>query len=116
MELARILQFTLALLLIVMLSMLCGCGSSKTMTTNHLPGDSPELTISAGAGENGSITPSGDNQVGRHGSVEFLIVPLEGYQIDSVFVDESYVGGVISHSFTNITKPHSIRASFISKK
>jgi hypothetical protein len=117
MELARVLRFTRVLLITVIPSMICGCGSSNTMTADPFPGDSSndptELTISAGAGENGSITPSGDVKVKRHGSVDFLIVPIEGYQVDSVFVDDSYRGRLINYSFTNVTKPHSIRASFV---
>jgi hypothetical protein len=117
---ARILQVTAVLLTAVVLSIVCGCGGSAEISNDRpasdVNKDSAELTISASAGENGSITPSGDVRVEKHGAIDFLIVPAPGYEIDSVHVDNSYQGGVINYSFTNVTKPHTIRASFVSKK
>ena len=117
---ARSIQVIRVLLIIILLSIVSGCGGSGTMSTDRPTGDlsnePADLTITASAGDNGSITPSGQVRVERHGTMDFLIVPASGYQVDSVHVDGSYVGIVTNYSFTNVTKPHSIRAAFVLAK
>ncbi len=68
--------------------------------------------ISAIAGENGIITPSGNVEVAYNGSQKFLIIPNKGYHISNVKVDAVSVGVVSEYEFVNITSPHTIRASF----
>jgi hypothetical protein len=69
-------------------------------------------TITATAGSNGSITPSGAVAVAYLGSQSFTVTPIPGYHIDSVLVDGVNQGGVSSYTFTNVTANHSIRAVF----
>jgi hypothetical protein len=69
-------------------------------------------TITASAGANGSITPSGTLTFTHGQSQTFTITPNTGYHIADVLVDGSSVGAVTSHSFTNITSDHTISATF----
>ena len=71
-------------------------------------------TITATAGANGSISPSGAVSVADGGSQAFLITPSIGYHIDSVLVDGGYIGAPGSYTFTNVTADHSIHVSFSS--
>lgn len=71
--------------------------------------------ITATAGPNGSISPSGNIPV-NHGSDQiFLITPDEGYEIDDVLVDGESVGPVASYTFTDVTEVHAISATFVLK-
>jgi len=68
--------------------------------------------ITATAGENGSIDPSG-NIVVEHGSDQsFTINPNEGYHISSVLVNGVDVGAITEYTFENITEGQSIHATF----
>ncbi len=69
-------------------------------------------TITASAGPNGSISPSGDQIVNQGSDKSFTITPDTGYQIDDVLVDGSSVGAVSSYIFTNVTEDHTISATF----
>ncbi|MBO7133383.1 MAG: T9SS type A sorting domain-containing protein, partial [Bacteroidales bacterium] len=72
-------------------------------------------TITATAGENGTITPNGEVVVTEGATQAFTIVANEGYRIASVMVDEvesiaSLVEGV--YTFENVTADHTIAATF----
>jgi len=69
-------------------------------------------TITASAGPNGSISPSGDQIVNQGSDKSFTITPDTGYQIDDVLVDGSSVGAVSSYTFNNVTEDHTIFATF----
>ena len=69
-------------------------------------------TITATAGANGSISPSGAVTVSHGGNQQFAITPNAGYRIADVRVDGSSVGAVSSYTFNNITASHTITASF----
>jgi hypothetical protein len=69
-------------------------------------------TITASAGPNGFISPSGEVTVNQGSDKSFTIAPDTGYQIDDVLVDGSSVGAVSSHTFTNVTEDHSISVTF----
>jgi hypothetical protein len=70
------------------------------------------FTITASAGANGSITPSGAVSVSNGGSQAFTIAPAANYHVADVLVDGSSVGAVTSYNFTNVTAAHTIAASF----
>ena len=72
-------------------------------------------TITASAGSNGSISPSGNVTVNQGLDKSFTITPDTGYSIDDVLVDGSSVGAVSSYTFTNVTEDHTIYATFISE-
>ncbi len=69
-------------------------------------------TITASAGEGGSIDPSGDVAV-KHGKDQsFAITPNKGYHIAEVKVDGKSVGAVSTYEFKNMTAGHEIAATF----
>ncbi|MES2848037.1 MAG: PKD-like domain-containing protein, partial [Bacteroidota bacterium] len=70
------------------------------------------VTITASAGSNGSITPSGSVGVTSGANQIFNIAANSCYQIADVLVDGISVGVVSSYTFTNVTVPHTISASF----
>jgi hypothetical protein len=69
-------------------------------------------TIAASAGENGSISPSGNVGVNHGASQIFTITPDPGYQVSDVLVDGASVGAQESYTFSNVTANHTIAASF----
>lgn len=70
------------------------------------------FTITATAGANGSITPSGKVSVEAGGSQTFTITPNEGYEIADVLVDGVSVGAVSSYTFSGVQANRTIEATF----
>ncbi|MDD2734858.1 MAG: DUF1566 domain-containing protein [Desulfuromonadaceae bacterium] len=70
------------------------------------------ITITATAGTNGSITPSGATSVSYNGSQSYSITPATGYHIADVLVDGVSVGAVAGYTFSNVVTSHTITASF----
>ena len=71
-----------------------------------------KYTITASAGEGGSITPAGAVSVKEGASQTFAIAAQEGYAIADVLVDSQSVGAVDSYTFENVTANHTIAALF----
>lgn len=69
-------------------------------------------TVTASAGGNGSISPSGSVEVEYRASQAFAIVPDTGYHVADVLVDGASIGAATSYEFTDVTANHSIAASF----
>jgi len=69
-------------------------------------------TITASAGANGSIAPSGAVPVPGGANQTFTITPATCYHVEDVIVDGASVGPVTSYTFTNVTEHHTISASF----
>jgi hypothetical protein len=67
-------------------------------------------SITTSAGANGSI--SGPASVNYGGSVAYTITPATGYHVADVLVDGVSAGPVTSYSFSNVTAPHTISATF----
>jgi len=74
-----------------------------------------EHIISAAAGPNGSISPSGLVLVNHGSGLTFTITPNNNYNIKSVLVDGASVGPVSSYTFNNVAGDHSIMANFVAK-
>ncbi|MCG8698146.1 MAG: C25 family cysteine peptidase, partial [Bacteroidales bacterium] len=72
-----------------------------------------EYTISASAGANGTITPSGDVKVKEGSNKTYTITANAGYKVKDVIVDGSSVGAKTSYTFTNVKANHTITASFV---
>jgi hypothetical protein len=70
------------------------------------------FTITASAGANGTITPSGAVVVNAGGNQAFAITGNTGYRVLDVEVDGSSVGTVTNYSFTNVATDHTISATF----
>jgi probable HAF family extracellular repeat protein len=74
---------------------------------------SPTYTITASAGGNGSITPSGAIPIPRGTSKTFTITSATGYRVGDVLVDGNSVGARNSYYFRNVTADHTISATFV---
>lgn len=70
------------------------------------------FTISASAGEGGSISPAGNISVREGRDKTFTITPADGYVISDVRVDGVSVGAVLSYTFDNVQKRHTIEVFF----
>ena len=79
-------------------------GTSNSFTVNP--------TISATAGANGAISPSGNFPVNYGSNQSFTITPNTGYSIAFVAVNGVSVGAVSSYTFTNIQATYDIYAAF----
>ena len=73
----------------------------------------PSYTVSASAGEGGSISPSGKTSVDKGDDLTFAITPDEGYVVDDVLVDGVSVGSVTSYTLRDVAKSHTISVSFV---
>ncbi len=73
------------------------------------------FTITASAGQGGSIAPNGAVTVKKGESKTFTVTPSEGYEIEDVTVDGESVGKVSTYTFDNVAAEHTIAASFAAK-
>ena len=87
-----------------------GSGISQNGTGLHT--FSNAYAISATAGANGSITPSGTVYVSEGQDKTFSFTPAAGYLVKSVIVDGVSVGRPSSYTFYSVKAAHSIRAEF----
>ncbi|MBI5215272.1 MAG: T9SS type A sorting domain-containing protein [Ignavibacteriae bacterium] len=70
-------------------------------------------TITASAGEHGSVSPSGDVIVLDGEDQTFTFNPERGYKVDSLFVDDVLTDNSSSYSFTNVSSRHTLRVTFM---
>ncbi|NLI52950.1 MAG: hypothetical protein GX417_01340, partial [Clostridiales bacterium] len=68
--------------------------------------------VTASAGANGSISPSGSVQVPSGGNQTFLFTPDTGYRVKDVLVDGVSKGVLSSYTFTTVHDPHTISVEF----
>ncbi len=88
--------------------------NNYSFVANFAVHNTPVYKITSGiANEGGGIVPSGDVQITEGGTAVYNIVPLAGYKILAVAVDNVQVGAVSSYTFTNVKAPHTITAAFI---
>ena len=71
-----------------------------------------EYTITATAGENGTITPSGEVAVEEGENQTFTITAKEGYHIKDVKVNGASVGAVSTYTFEKVAANATIVAEF----
>ena len=69
-------------------------------------------TITATAGTNGSISPTGVSTVADGSSKTYTITPDSGYQVDAVTVNGVSVGAVTTYTFANVTANQTIAVTF----
>ena len=88
----------------------------KTFTyTIEIPKPIVKHTITATAGANGSISPSGNVEVVEGADQTFTITANEGYEIESLKVDGKTVNTAASYTFKNVTAAHTIEVTFKQK-
>jgi hypothetical protein len=85
--------------------------TSHTIAVSFVPGGN--VTITANAGANGTITPSGAVPVHCGSDQTFTPSPNGCYQVADVLVDGVSQGPLKSYTFTNVHAPHVISASFV---
>ena len=70
-------------------------------------------TLTASAGENGAISPSGELEITENDSQTFTITPDAGYEIETVKIDGSEITFTgTDYTFESVTAAHSIYTSF----
>jgi hypothetical protein len=87
-------------------------GSGAVNICNLAAGPGVTFTVTASAGANGSINPSGTVIVGQGASQAFTITPNSGYNVSSVTVDSVNQGAITSYTFSNVQANHTISAAF----
>ncbi|MBI4809906.1 MAG: T9SS type A sorting domain-containing protein, partial [Ignavibacteriales bacterium] len=73
------------------------------------------FTILATAGPNGTINPSGSVIVTAGDDQTFDFYPATCYKVDSVFVDDGYIGAPSSYTFNDVDANHTIYVKFAMK-
>ena len=69
-------------------------------------------TISASAGANGSVTPSGSISVEHGDGKAYAVIADVGHHVSDVKVDGVSIGAVTAYTFANVTADHTINATF----
>ncbi len=72
-----------------------------------------EFEIEATASNGGTVTPAGISKVKYSKSQTYEIIPNNGYEIVSVYVDGKDMGSITSYTFKNIKSNHTISAVFV---
>ena len=70
------------------------------------------VAVTATAGDNGTISPSGETLVKKGTSKTFTVTPAAGYQVENVVVDGTSMGPLTSYTFERVGKDHTISAAF----
>jgi hypothetical protein len=71
--------------------------------------------ISASAGANGTISPSGSVSVNHGAGQTYTITADAGYQVADVLVDGVSKGAITAYTFDNVLEDHTIEAMFAAK-
>ncbi|MCX6876832.1 MAG: MBG domain-containing protein [Verrucomicrobia bacterium] len=82
------------------------------MLSKFITGGASNYTINATAGTGGTINPAGSTAVNPGSSQTFTITPNPGYKTAEVSVDGVSQGIRASYTFSNVTAPHTISATF----
>ena len=75
-------------------------------------GGAVTYTITASAGDHGSINPTGKVSVVKGQDAAFVFTADSGWQVAVVLVDGVSAGAVSSYTFTNVTANHTISVTF----
>ena len=89
--------------------------ATLTVIDDATPPSETTYIITAAAGANGSISPSGSVEVKEGADQTFTITADEGYEIENLKVDGSEVSAASSYTFNNVTEAHRIEATFKQK-
>ncbi len=78
--------------------------------------DINKYKVTALANANGCISPMGDSLVVHGDSIAYTITPDYGYHVDSVLVNDVYLGRMASYAFDSVQADSSIRVVFAINK
>lgn len=78
----------------------------------HQSTSTTTYTITASAGANGAVSPSGTVTVNQGANQAFTLTPNAGYAVSAVTVDGSSVGAVTTYTFSNVQANHTLTATF----
>ncbi len=84
-----------------------------TLTIATRPADKNYYTITAKAGKNGTISPSGSISVAEGVNQSFTFTPAPGYAIANVKIDGKSIGAVSSYTFVKVKANHTIEVTFV---
>ncbi len=87
--------------------------TGMTTMSDFVVGEIKTFPITASAGANGSIFPSGNVSVNWGSNQLFTFTPNAGFHIADVVVDGGSVGVVPNYTFTNVKEPHTISVNFL---
>jgi hypothetical protein len=101
----------------VLFRSLSGSANPATITMNANQSVSANFalktyTITASAGANGAISPSGAVTVNYGACQSFTITANSGYTVDAVTVDGANQGSLTSYAFCPVTASHTINVTF----
>lgn len=90
-----------------------GAGARPSIALDNLSVTGTDFfTITAAAGANGSLSPSGAVVLDSGASQLFTITPDPGYVVQDVLVDGVSQGAITTYTFTAVTANHTLSASF----
>jgi len=87
-----------------------GCGGGGSSGGSSESSANPKITATAGA--NGSISPSGTVDINYGSDQNFTVTPNSNYHVLNVTIDGTSMGPIATYTFTNVTSNHVIQASF----
>jgi type IV pilus assembly protein PilY1 len=72
-------------------------------------------TVTASAGDHGSISPSGANVISYNEDITFDVTPNEGYEVDTVTVDGDSTAELTNdqYTFSSVQADHEINVTFV---
>jgi len=94
------------------LTMGAGVTSKADINTKWYDYNPATFTITASAGANGTINPSGAVSVNSGASKTFTFTPNQGYMIDQIILNGLPIGALESYTFKNVHGNHTIAATF----
>lgn len=82
--------------------------------TIHAEFSQLQYTVTASAGPNGSVSPSGTSIVEHGRDITVSVTPAQGYEVDGVTVDGDASATLTNdqYVFSNVTADHEIRVTF----
>jgi hypothetical protein len=83
---------------------------NHTISASFIP---VTYNITATAGTNGNISPSGTVLVNYGDDLAFSMLPDPGYRVDQILVDGGPVAAMPVYTFLNVTADHTISVSFV---
>jgi hypothetical protein len=99
-------------LVLLMIFNLVSCGGTGSSSGTNTSPVTSFYTITAEAGSNGSVTPSGVTNVAQGVSQSYTITPSPGYAVANLTVDYKTVATSTTYTFANVRGNHTISATF----